>query len=94
MKWLKDIDSSFDSLLTDCYRQREMEMERHINKIRCVGLVALFLFEIIISIYARGFDWSFIFIDLATLSITLIICLIINTLANQNNYKAWLKLSK
>ena len=47
MKWLKDIDNSFDWLLTDCYRQRDMGMERHINRIRCIGLIALFLFEIV-----------------------------------------------
>lgn len=91
MKWLKDIDNSFDSLLTDCYRQREMEMERHINRIRCIGLIALFLFEIGISVYARGVDWTFIFIDLATLTFTLLICLIFHKLASQNSYKAWLK---
>jgi len=58
MKWLKDIDNSFDSLLTDCYRQREMEMERHINRIRCIGLIALFLFEIGISVKVQMFQYQ------------------------------------
>ena len=49
MKWLRDIDNTFDSLLTECYEQREMEMEKHINEIRFFGLMALFILELMVG---------------------------------------------
>ncbi|MBQ4834803.1 adenylate/guanylate cyclase domain-containing protein [Pseudoalteromonas luteoviolacea] len=91
MKWLKDIDESFDVLLTDCYQQREMEMEFHINQIRFVGLMSLFLLELFIGLLNRGVDWTLIIVDVGTMALTAIWCLCVARFAKSEGYKPWLK---
>lgn len=91
MKWLADIDNSFDSLLTDCYQQREMEMERHINRIRFFGLMALFLLEMTVGIVSRGFDLTLISLDAGSMFITALWCLLVAKWAISKSYKPWLK---
>lgn len=91
MKWLKDIDSSFDALLTDCYQQREMEMERHINQIRFFGLMALFVLELFIGTLSRGFDLILFSADIASMAVTGLLCLLIHRIAKSAEYKPWLK---
>ena len=91
MKWLKDIDSSFDTLLTDCYQQREMEMEFHINKIRFVGLMALFALELFFGVLSQGFDIQFVAVDIGTMLITLVWCGFVARWAKSDGYKPWLK---
>jgi hypothetical protein len=91
MKWLKHIDDSFDSLLTDCYQQREMEMENHINKIRFFGLMALFLLELLVGVLNQGFDLILISVDLVSMLITAGWCWLVMYLATTGSYKPWLK---
>lgn len=91
MKWLKHIDDSFDSLLTDCYQQREMEMENHINKIRFFGLMALFLLELLVGVLNQGFDLILISVDLVSMLVTAGWCWLVMYLATTGSYKSWLK---
>ncbi len=91
MKWIKDIDNSFDALLTDCYQQREMEMEKHINKIRFFGLMALFLLELFVGVLSRGLDSHLIAIDLGSMAITAAWCYLVMKWATSQTYKPWLK---
>ncbi|MCO7189063.1 MULTISPECIES: adenylate/guanylate cyclase domain-containing protein [unclassified Pseudoalteromonas] len=91
MKWLKDIDSSFDKLLTDCYQRREMEMELHVNKLRFYGLMALFVTELVIGLYSIGWDSTLIAVDLGTLAIVALWCALVMRWAMSDSYKPWLK---
>ncbi|MCF2859876.1 adenylate/guanylate cyclase domain-containing protein [Pseudoalteromonas sp. SMS1] len=91
MKWLKDIDETFDALLTDCYQQREMEMELHINRIRFYGLMSLFLLELFIGLLNSGIDWTLIVVDLGTMAMTAVWCCVVAMWAKGKNYKPWLK---
>lgn len=91
MKWLKDIDSSFDSLLTNCYQQREMEMELHINKLRFLGLMALFLLELVVGFLSRGLDLNLLVIDLGSMAVTAAWCFFVAKWASAKVYKPWLK---
>ncbi|MFY8299602.1 adenylate/guanylate cyclase domain-containing protein [Pseudoalteromonas sp. SS15] len=91
MKWLKHIDDSFDSLLTDCYQQREMEMENHINKIRFFGLMALFLLELLVGTLSQGLDLILISVDLGSMVITAVWCWLVRHWATTGSYKPWLK---
>jgi len=91
MKWIKDIDNSFDALLTDCYQQREMEMEKHINNIRFFGLMALFLLELFVGVLSRGLDSHLIAIDLGSMAITAAWCYLVMKWATSQTYKPWLK---
>ncbi|KZN31626.1 adenylate/guanylate cyclase domain-containing protein [Pseudoalteromonas luteoviolacea] len=91
MKWLKDIDETFDALLTDCYQQREMEMELHINRIRFYGLMSLFLIELLIGLLNSGIDWTLIVVDLGTMAMTAVWCIVVAMWARGKVYKPWLK---
>ncbi|KZN44729.1 adenylate/guanylate cyclase domain-containing protein [Pseudoalteromonas luteoviolacea] len=91
MKWLKDIDETFDALLTDCYQQREMEMELHINRIRFYGLMSLFLIELFIGLLNSGVDWTLIAVDLGTMALTAVWCVVVSMWARSKEYKPWLK---
>ncbi len=91
MKWLKHIDDSFDALLTDCYQQREMEMENHINKIRFFGLMALFLLELLVGTLSQGLDLILISVDLGSMVITAAWCWLVRHWATTGSYKPWLK---
>lgn len=91
MKWLKHIDDSFDALLTDCYQQREMEMESHINKIRFFGLMALFLLELLVGTLSQGLDLILIGVDLGSMVITAGWCWLVRHWATTGSYKPWLK---
>ncbi len=91
MKWLKHIDDSFDALLTDCYQQREMEMENHINKIRFFGLMALFLLELLVGTLSQGLDLILISVDLGSMVITAAWCWLVRHWATKGSYKPWLK---
>ena len=91
MKWLKHIDDSFDALLTDCYQQREMEMEKHINKIRFFGLMALFLLELLVGTMSQGLDLILISVDLGSMVITAAWCWLVWHWATTGSYKPWLK---
>ena len=91
MKWLKHIDDSFDALLTDCYQQREMEMENHINKIRFFGLMALFLLELLVGTLSQGLDLILIGVDLGSMVITAGWCWLVRHWATTGSYKPWLK---
>ncbi|TMO57187.1 adenylate/guanylate cyclase domain-containing protein [Pseudoalteromonas phenolica] len=91
MKWLKHIDDSFDALLTDCYQQREMEMENHINKIRFFGLMALFLLELLVGMMSQGLDLILISVDLGSMVITAAWCWLVRHWATTGSYKPWLK---
>ena len=91
MKWLKHIDDSFDALLTDCYQQRAMEMENHINKIRFFGLMALFLLELLVGTLSQGLDLILISVDLGSMVITAAWCWLVRHWATTGSYKPWLK---
>ena len=91
MKWLRQIDDSFDALLTDCYQQREMEMENHINKIRFFGLMALFLLELLVGTLSQGIDFTLVVVDLGSMLITAIWCWLVRLWATTGDYKPWLK---
>ncbi|WP_125779233.1 adenylate/guanylate cyclase domain-containing protein [Pseudoalteromonas rubra] len=91
MKWLKDIDSSFDTLLTDCYQRREMDMERHVNKLRFFGLMALFVTELAIGLYSIGWDTTLVVVDLATIAVVICWCALVSHWSRSEGYKPWLK---
>ncbi|WP_194868593.1 adenylate/guanylate cyclase domain-containing protein [Pseudoalteromonas sp. PPB1] len=91
MKWLKDIDSSFDKLLTDCYQRREMEMELHVNKLRFYGLIALFVTELVIGLYSIGWDTTLVVVDLLTIAVVIGWCALVVRWASSEGYKPWLK---
>ncbi|MBE1301153.1 MAG: hypothetical protein GJ680_14755 [Alteromonadaceae bacterium] len=91
MKWLRDIDNTFDSLLTECYEQREMEMEKHINEIRFFGLMALFILELMVGIISQGPDTTLIVVDVGSMVLTALWCWMVAKWAMSKTYKPWLK---
>lgn len=91
MRWLSDFDNSFDALLTESYRQREMDMEYHINRIRFAGLMVLFTLELGLSLAVRGLDYYLLAFDLGSMSLTAAWCWQVARWAKAKTYLPWLK---
>ena len=66
-------------------------MERHINAIRFLALMALFSIELLLSIANLGFDFQMVFVDGMTMLATALWCLLLHKQSSKDSYKPWLK---